>query len=431
MGRRPVTSPLAAPESAGHHPHGGGIGADLRTGADRRDLPRPTGPPRGRPLVAPAARSPLRGPRPLGNTAARTGRTLARAREHRRSTGRRSRCHRRGAYPAPLVACARSATGCPASRLRVACGPPSSRVFRRSVEMRSATPTRHSSTCRPSTRCPTPISYGSWRMPDRSSGRCTATRSSAACSRTPRLHRRSRPLPCPRRLASAGERQGRRRHHPRRTGDALLVPPRIGPVPSLPAVDGTLDAPDDSAADLADADASAKIRDALRLRVRWVHELTARVSWELAERLVLTCRLSRPDGIRHMRFHELRDAVRRGSHCLRPARPHPRSESATAERVPPARRRQHPRRGRGVRRHRRRWRPRRRCRLPRRRAAAGRGARRRPPQAGARGCPTEVERVDRGDGEPVEPPRDPREARHRHRRRLSERTQPTSTTETR
>jgi phosphohistidine swiveling domain-containing protein len=91
-----------------------------------------------------------------------------------------------------------------------------------------------------------------------------------------------------------------------------LVPPRIGPVPSLPAVDGTIYAHDDSAADLADADASAKMRDALRLRVRWVHELTARVSWELAERLVLTRRLSRPDGVRHMRFHELRDAVSGG-----------------------------------------------------------------------------------------------------------------------
>jgi pyruvate,water dikinase len=42
------------------------------------------------------------------------------------------------------------------------------------------------------------------------------------------------------------------------------------------------------------------LREALRLRVRWVHELTGRAAWELGERLARAGQLPEPGLVRHM-----------------------------------------------------------------------------------------------------------------------------------
>jgi pyruvate,water dikinase len=75
-----------------------------------------------------------------------------------------------------------------------------------------------------------------------------------------------------------------------------LAPPRVAPKPSLP--------PGVSALDLAPAgdggNPNGILREALRLRVRWVHELTGRAAWELGERLTRAGQLPEPGLVRHM-----------------------------------------------------------------------------------------------------------------------------------
>ena len=76
-----------------------------------------------------------------------------------------------------------------------------------------------------------------------------------------------------------------------------LVPPRVGPVPELPVLRAPSREPEGAASEF---DRSALLREALRLRIRWVHELTARAAWELAERLNEGGRLHGADCIRHL-----------------------------------------------------------------------------------------------------------------------------------
>jgi pyruvate,water dikinase len=86
-----------------------------------------------------------------------------------------------------------------------------------------------------------------------------------------------------------------------------LVPPRVGPIPELPDVTAQPLEIDDAPAD--EADHAVLLREALRLRVRWVHELTARATWELAGRLDDTGRLRGRNCVRHLRFDELQRLV--------------------------------------------------------------------------------------------------------------------------
>jgi pyruvate,water dikinase len=89
-----------------------------------------------------------------------------------------------------------------------------------------------------------------------------------------------------------------------------LVPPRVGPPPQLPPVDGaepTADRPRE------DDDPTGQLREALRLRARWVHELTARAAWELAQRLRDAGRLHDAGCIRHLRLEEVHDLVEGGT----------------------------------------------------------------------------------------------------------------------
>ena len=102
---------------------------------------------------------------------------------------------------------------------------------------------------------------------------------------------------------AAGARRGaaRRVSPTRRCSSAArwciaLTPPRVAPRPELP--------PDSFAVDLgADGDSdndNGILREALRLRVRWVQELTGRAAWELGVRLTAAGELVEPEMIRHM-----------------------------------------------------------------------------------------------------------------------------------
>ena len=63
-----------------------------------------------------------------------------------------------------------------------------------------------------------------------------------------------------------------------------LVPPRVGPAPRMAAFAGAPAV--DRAGRPTTPDRAAIVREALRLRVRWVQELMARAAWELGRRLV-------------------------------------------------------------------------------------------------------------------------------------------------
>jgi phosphohistidine swiveling domain-containing protein len=83
-----------------------------------------------------------------------------------------------------------------------------------------------------------------------------------------------------------------------------LVPPRIGPPPAaLPP--GALAPGQAPAAD----DAIATWREVLRLRARWLQELSARAAWALGQRLVASGRLDDPAELRAYRLDQVGDLV--------------------------------------------------------------------------------------------------------------------------
>ena len=98
-----------------------------------------------------------------------------------------------------------------------------------------------------------------------------------------------------------------------------LVPPHVAPRAELPprVAPGALPPGGVSAGAAAGEPAtpapdpaaeSAALREALRLRVRWLQELTGRAAWELGRRLAAAGSLPEPELVRHMRLDEL-DAV--------------------------------------------------------------------------------------------------------------------------
>lgn len=87
-----------------------------------------------------------------------------------------------------------------------------------------------------------------------------------------------------------------------------LTAPRIGPETHLPPRPSTPDLPPDIAAPIRSSTApvsAAVIREALRLRARWVHELTGRAAWTLGERLVRAHRLPRVEVVPYLGLEEL------------------------------------------------------------------------------------------------------------------------------
>lgn len=129
-----------------------------------------------------------------------------------------------------------------------------------------------------------------------------------------------------------------------------LAPPHIGAEPALPAtpevtVDLRSGAP--SVAPVREpASDTAVVREALRLRARWVQELTARAAWELGHRLVRVGVLREADAVRRMTFDELRTAARgrttpadldeRSDPAVTPPRPLPAQFRLTTDGAPVA-----------------------------------------------------------------------------------------------
>ena len=102
-----------------------------------------------------------------------------------------------------------------------------------------------------------------------------------------------------------------------------LVSPRIGSSLTLPP---TVDLPVATAAPADGGDRAAVLREALRLRARWIQELTARAAWELGERLAARGAIAGSDEVRWLRLPELVQAVRTGTVPADAAsRVHPRS----------------------------------------------------------------------------------------------------------
>jgi rifampicin phosphotransferase len=93
-----------------------------------------------------------------------------------------------------------------------------------------------------------------------------------------------------------------------------LTPPRVGPpdlaaLAPLAASVGRAPMPSPAGTDH-EPDEAALVREALRVRARWVQELTARAGWELAERLADRGVVSQPGSVRVLGIDELAAAVR-------------------------------------------------------------------------------------------------------------------------
>lgn len=76
-----------------------------------------------------------------------------------------------------------------------------------------------------------------------------------------------------------------------------LTAPRVAPAPELPAEATTVYLPTNACQACGD---NGIAREALRLRVRWVQELSGRAAWELGVRLAAAGQLTEPGLIRHM-----------------------------------------------------------------------------------------------------------------------------------
>jgi pyruvate,water dikinase len=79
----------------------------------------------------------------------------------------------------------------------------------------------------------------------------------------------------------------------------VLTPATVGPRAPLPREVAPVAVPDDAGAD------DALRREALRVRVRWMQELSARAAWEIARRLTAEGALQRPEQVRDLALDEL------------------------------------------------------------------------------------------------------------------------------
>ncbi|HEX7166860.1 MAG TPA: PEP/pyruvate-binding domain-containing protein [Acidimicrobiales bacterium] len=90
-----------------------------------------------------------------------------------------------------------------------------------------------------------------------------------------------------------------------------LVPPAIRPATLAPcsAALPVTDASPTSHMNAIDVDDVASLREALRLRARWVQEISAIAAWEVAERLASRGVVDDPDTVRHLPLAELEPAL--------------------------------------------------------------------------------------------------------------------------
>jgi len=103
-----------------------------------------------------------------------------------------------------------------------------------------------------------------------------------------------------------------------------LVPPRVQAVPVLPEV---AESPPWSPP--AGGDHAATLRESLRLRVRWLQELSGRAAWQLADRLTREGLLERPEDARHLRLQGLQMTALHRAVPLR-VPPHPEGDPLPA-----------------------------------------------------------------------------------------------------
>jgi pyruvate,water dikinase len=82
-----------------------------------------------------------------------------------------------------------------------------------------------------------------------------------------------------------------------------LTGPQVAPAPVLPECATAVDSQTSPACQ--QCSDNGIIREALRLRVRWVQEVTGRAAWELGCRLTATGDLTEPELIRHMTLEHL------------------------------------------------------------------------------------------------------------------------------
>jgi pyruvate,water dikinase len=84
-----------------------------------------------------------------------------------------------------------------------------------------------------------------------------------------------------------------------------LTPPRVAPAPQLPSEATTMSL----GSSTENSNDNGILREALRLRVRWIQELSGRAAWALGERLAATDGLPRPGLIRHMSLDHVEAVV--------------------------------------------------------------------------------------------------------------------------
>ena len=94
-----------------------------------------------------------------------------------------------------------------------------------------------------------------------------------------------------------------------------LTAPRVAPTAELPEEATAVDVASNACPTCCD---NGILREALRLRVRWVQELSGRAAWELGERLTARGSLTEPELIRHMTLDHV-EAVITGRAVVVPA----------------------------------------------------------------------------------------------------------------
>jgi phosphohistidine swiveling domain-containing protein len=93
-----------------------------------------------------------------------------------------------------------------------------------------------------------------------------------------------------------------------------LTPPRVAPAPELPEEAAPAYVPPNCQA----CGDNGILREALRMRVRWVQEVSGRAAWELGERLAAAGDLTEPELIRHMNLDHV-ESVATGRAVVVPA----------------------------------------------------------------------------------------------------------------
>ena len=86
-----------------------------------------------------------------------------------------------------------------------------------------------------------------------------------------------------------------------------LTGPQVAPAPVLPEEAMTLNIP--TAPECQRCSSNGILREALRLRVRWMQELSGRAAWKVGERLAATGDLPEPELVRHMTLDHLEAVV--------------------------------------------------------------------------------------------------------------------------